>query len=94
MSSAFEKLKDKIAGALSEDIADILGRFQYDKNPVIYNSERSRDYLLQEGLLRTLGFLDIVTGDSDYPFLLCVLNEKAREIYEELKKEGYYRNVR
>lgn len=102
MPSASEELQNNIRESsfinkLEREVAGILRRFEESDRPVVYDEKKETEKSLkaiiapwQENLLSMLGFIDEEGGGYDYR--TSYLNQKAREMYERLKKEGYYEN--
>ncbi|MBU2616318.1 MAG: hypothetical protein KKC19_04405 [Nanoarchaeota archaeon] len=99
--SSFSDLQDRVSASidiesLTRQVANLLNRFEIEKQPVIYDKESSRKNCLHtqsmmEIALMSLGFLNVVyRGKNVYDYQRHLLNDSAREAWEKLKEEGYY----
>ena len=104
MPSAFEELQNRMRESidiklLASKVANVLRRFEKEEKPVIYDEEADHRHHpntqigppKEEELLRRLGFLhEFFQNNNPYDYQMMILNEKAHEMYERLKREGYY----
>ncbi|MFA5019998.1 MAG: hypothetical protein WC533_02775 [Candidatus Pacearchaeota archaeon] len=104
MTSTFDEIHDRLRDSyllksITEEIAKVLRKFETAREGesiVVYDQEQDGSY--RSGhferyprtffFFNTLGLLDNV--GKPYDWEKYVLNKRAREVYEQLKREGYY----